>query len=129
MGRYRVTVEVKAHSAREAREIVTGKRNPEMSGAEKFQLIAKLQRELNEANERDDDDRAAAILDEMRRIKKGSSSKSKAPKQAKLLRDEEHPIILGGYLLDKKTLTPIRRQLTKDEIAVIERDRIRRYGV
>lgn len=37
----------------------------------------------------------------------------KRTKQTKYLRDMEHPIILGGYELDRKTLLPIRGELPK----------------
>lgn len=123
--KYLVTVEVEARNARDAKRMVEGRENP--SGAEQFQRIAELQQQIREANESDDDERALALLAELKRVKAGDK-KVRAPKASDKLRDMDYPRAMG-YILDRKTLTPVKRPYTQDEQDAIERDRIRRYGV
>ena len=132
MNKYKVTVQVDAPSARAAKEMVASntRSNPNyavMDPSSRYAASAQLRHELH--SEGISEEREEEILTELRKIDRANHPVKKKASSQQRLRDMEYPIIMGGYLLDKKTLTPIRRALTPDEVEAIEQDRIRRYGV
>jgi hypothetical protein len=99
-----------------------------MDGSTRFKLGAELRRELNE--EGTSDARHAEILKELKKLALAGKQKAvKKQKEPKYLRDMETPHILGGIILDRKTLLPTGRHIlqdkTPDEVDQIMRDR---YG-